>query len=166
MEIIFYILELISIICIFLIIISINPIYTLLYFLISLISISCIFFILGDYFAGSLEIIIYAGAIVILFIFVLMFLDYQDIKLKEKKFFLKKILFLLIVLFSNLIFFIFIFYFLKNTYNKKYIIMNFINIKDIGINLFTQYKIIVELISILLLSGIITVLHIGKTQKQ
>ncbi|QJC38692.1 NADH-quinone oxidoreductase subunit J [Enterobacteriaceae endosymbiont of Donacia fulgens] len=165
MEIIFYILELISIICVFLIIISINPIYALLYFLISLISISCIFFILGDYFAGSLEIIIYTGAIIILFIFVLMFLDYKNIKLEEKKIFLKKILFLLIILFSTLLFFILIFFILKNIYNTKYIIMNFIDIKDIGISLFTKYKIIVELISILLLSGIITVLHIGKTQE-
>ncbi|QJC38273.1 NADH-quinone oxidoreductase subunit J [Enterobacteriaceae endosymbiont of Donacia marginata] len=165
MEIIFYTLELISIIFIFLIIISINPIYSLLYFLISLISISCIFFILGDYFAGSLEIIIYTGAIVILFIFVLMFLDYKNIKLEEEKIFLKKIFFLFIMLFLTLVFFILIFFILKKTYNKKYIFMNFINIKDIGINLFTQYKIIVELISILLLSAIITVFHIGKTQE-
>ncbi|QJC35834.1 NADH-quinone oxidoreductase subunit J family protein [Enterobacteriaceae endosymbiont of Donacia sparganii] len=162
MEIMFYILGCISIIFTFLIIISINPIYTLLYFLISLISISCIFFILGDYFAGALEIIIYAGAIVVLFIFFLMFLNYKNIELEEKKFFLKKILFLIIILFLTLIFLILIFYILSNLYNKKYITTNFISIKDIGINLFTQYKIIVELVSILLLSGIIIVLHIGK----
>ncbi|QJC37462.1 NADH-quinone oxidoreductase subunit J [Enterobacteriaceae endosymbiont of Donacia thalassina] len=163
MEIIFYILGFISIIFTFSIIISINPIYTLLYFLISLISISCIFFILGDYFAGSLEIIIYAGAIVVLFTLVLMVLNYKNIKLEEKKFLLKKILFLIIMFLFTLLFLILIFYILKILYNKKYIIiMNNINIKDIGINLFTQYKIIVELISILLLSGIVTVLHIGK----
>ncbi|QJC34242.1 NADH-quinone oxidoreductase subunit J [Enterobacteriaceae endosymbiont of Donacia cinerea] len=165
MEIIFYILGCISVIFTFLIIISINPIYTLLYFLISLISMSCIFFVLGDYFAGSLEIIIYAGAIVILFIFVLMLLNYKNIELEEKKFLFKKILFLIIILFLTLLFLIFIFYILKNLYNKKYIIMNFINIMDIGVNLFTQYKIIIELISILLLSGIIIVLHIGTIKK-
>ncbi|QJC36648.1 NADH-quinone oxidoreductase subunit J [Enterobacteriaceae endosymbiont of Donacia simplex] len=161
MEIIFYILGGISIIFTFLIIISINPIYTLLYFLISLISMSCIFFILGDYFAGSLEIIIYAGAIVILFIFVLMFLNYKNIELEEKNFLFKKMLFLITIFLINLLFLILIFYILKNLYNQKYIIMNFINIIDIGVNLFTHYKIIIELISILLLSGIIIVLHIG-----
>ncbi|QJC37874.1 NADH-quinone oxidoreductase subunit J [Enterobacteriaceae endosymbiont of Donacia bicoloricornis] len=166
MEIIFYTLEVISIIFIFLMFININPINIILYFLISLISISCIFFILGDYFAGALEIIIYAGAVVILFIFSLMFLDYKNIKLEEKKVLLKKKISLFIILFFTLVFVIFIFFILKNIYSKKYIIMNFINIKDIGINLFTKYKIIVELISILLLSGIITVLHIGKTQEQ
>ncbi|QJC35004.1 NADH-quinone oxidoreductase subunit J family protein [Enterobacteriaceae endosymbiont of Donacia piscatrix] len=165
MKIILYLLELISIIFSFLIIISINPIYTLLYFLLSLISISCIFFLLGNYFAGALEIIIYAGAIIILFIFVLMFLNYKNIKLEENFFFIKKKLFIINILIINFFFCILIFYILKHLYIKKLIIHNFINIQNIGINLFTQYKIIVELMSILLLSGVIIVLHIGNKKK-
>ncbi|QJC36234.1 NADH-quinone oxidoreductase subunit J [Enterobacteriaceae endosymbiont of Donacia cincticornis] len=165
MEIILYLLGFISIIFTFLIIISVNPIYTLLYFLISLISISCIFFLLGNYFAGALEIIIYAGAIIILFIFVLMFLNDKKIELEEKYFFIKKKLFIINILIINCFFLIFIFYILKNLYIQKLIIHNFINIQNIGINLFTQYKIIVELISILLLSGVIIILHIGNRKK-
>ncbi|QJC34646.1 NADH-quinone oxidoreductase subunit J [Enterobacteriaceae endosymbiont of Donacia crassipes] len=165
MEIILYLLGFVSIIFTFLIIISVNPIYTLLYFLISLISISCIFFLLGNYFAGALEIIIYTGSIIILYIFVLMFLNYKNIELEEKFFFYKKKLFLINILIINFFFLILIFYILKHLYTKKLIIHNFINIQNIGINLFTQYKIIVELISILLLSGIIIVLHIGNKRK-
>ncbi|QJC33424.1 NADH-quinone oxidoreductase subunit J family protein [Enterobacteriaceae endosymbiont of Donacia clavipes] len=162
MEKIFYILEFISIIFTCFIIISVNPIYTLIYFLISLISISCMFFLLGDYFAGALEIIIYAGAILILFIFVLMLLNYKKVELEEKYYLFKKLSFLIILIILTLLFLIIVFYIFKNLCDKKYIIYNFVNIKNIGINLFTKYKIIVELISILLLSGVIIVLHIGK----
>ncbi|QJC32212.1 NADH-quinone oxidoreductase subunit J [Enterobacteriaceae endosymbiont of Donacia versicolorea] len=162
MEKIFYILEFISIIFTCFIIISVNPIYTLIYFLISLISISCIFFLLGDYFAGALEIIIYAGAIIILFIFVLMLLNYKKVESEEKYYLIKKLPFIITIIIFTLLFLIITFYIFKNLYNKKYILYNFLDIKNIGINLFTQYKIIIELISILLLSGVIIVLHIGK----
>ncbi|QJC33830.1 NADH-quinone oxidoreductase subunit J [Enterobacteriaceae endosymbiont of Donacia provostii] len=161
MEITLYILGFISIIFSFLVIITINPIYVLINFLISIISISCIFFLLGNYFAGALEIIIYAGAIVVLFIFVLMFLQYKHIELEEKLYFIKKKFFLIKILIINIFFLISIFYILKNLYVKKLILNNFVNIENIGLNLFTQYKIIVELISILLLSGIIIILNIG-----
>ncbi|QJC33015.1 NADH-quinone oxidoreductase subunit J family protein [Enterobacteriaceae endosymbiont of Donacia semicuprea] len=165
MEKIFYILEFISIIFTCFIIISVNPLYTLIYFLVSLISISCMFFLLGDYFAGSLEIIIYAGAIIILFIFVLMLLDYKKIELEEKYYLFKKLSLLIILIILTLLFLITIFYIFKNLCDKRYIIYHFINIKNIGINLFTKYKIIVELISILLLSSVIIVLHIGKQKR-
>ncbi|QJC32612.1 NADH-quinone oxidoreductase subunit J family protein [Enterobacteriaceae endosymbiont of Donacia dentata] len=162
MEKIFYILEFISIIFTCFIIISVNPIYTLIYFLISLISISCIFFLLGDYFAGALEIIIYAGAIIILFIFVLMLLNYKKVELEEKYYLIKKLPLIITIIIFTLLFLIITFYIFKNLYNTKYILYNFLDIKNIGINLFTQYKIIIELISILLLSSVIIVLHIGK----
>ncbi|QJC31793.1 NADH-quinone oxidoreductase subunit J [Enterobacteriaceae endosymbiont of Donacia tomentosa] len=163
METIFYILGAISVISTILIIISINPIYTLLYFLITLITISSIFFILGNYFAGALEIIIYAGAIVILFMFVLMLLNYKNIELEEKKNFLKQPFVLISSIFFTLIFLINIIYMLKKACsNNKYIINDFVTIQNIGINLFTKYRIIVELMSILLLSGIIITLNIGK----
>ena len=43
-----------------------------LYLIISLLAISGVFFSLGAYFAGALEIIVYAGAIMVLFVFVVM----------------------------------------------------------------------------------------------
>ncbi len=52
-----------------------NPVHALLYLIISLLAIAGVFFSLGAYFAGALEIIVYAGAIMVLFVFVVMMLN-------------------------------------------------------------------------------------------
>ncbi|QJC30098.1 NADH-quinone oxidoreductase subunit J [Enterobacteriaceae endosymbiont of Plateumaris sericea] len=161
MEIIFYILGLLSIISTLCVVISINPMYTLVYFLVSLISISGIFFTLGDYFAGALEIIIYAGAIVVLFVFVLMLLNHKQIALEEKKILIKKPIVLISSILLTIVLLFFLIFMIKASCNNKYIFNNIIDINSIGINMFKQYKIIVELISILLLAGLIIVFHIG-----
>ncbi|MCS5950503.1 NADH-quinone oxidoreductase subunit J [Klebsiella pneumoniae subsp. pneumoniae] len=49
--------------------------HALLYLIISLLAIAGVFFSLGAYFAGALEIIVHAGAIMVLFVFVVMMLN-------------------------------------------------------------------------------------------
>lgn len=49
-----------------------NAVHALLYLIVSLLSVAQIFFILGAPFAAALEVIIYAGAIMVLFVFVIM----------------------------------------------------------------------------------------------
>ncbi|HNP03216.1 MAG TPA: NADH-quinone oxidoreductase subunit J, partial [Agitococcus sp.] len=51
-----------------------NPIHALLNLVVSLLAVAMIFFMLGAPFAGALEIIVYAGAIMVLFVFVVMML--------------------------------------------------------------------------------------------
>ncbi len=52
-----------------------NAIHALLYLILSLLSISIIFYISGAPFIAALEVIVYAGAIMVLFIFVVMILN-------------------------------------------------------------------------------------------
>ena len=52
-----------------------NPVHALLYLIVSLLAVSMVFFALGAPFAGALEIIVYAGAIMVLFVFVVMMLN-------------------------------------------------------------------------------------------
>jgi len=52
-----------------------NPVHALLYLVISLLAVAMCFFSLGAPFAGALEIIVYAGAIMVLFVFVVMMLN-------------------------------------------------------------------------------------------
>lgn len=49
-----------------------NAVYALLYLVISLLAVAVIFLLLGAPFAAALEVIIYAGAIMVLFLFVVM----------------------------------------------------------------------------------------------
>ncbi len=62
-----------------------NAIHSLLFLILSLLSISIIFYILGAPFIAALEVIVYAGAIMVLFIFVIMMLNVGMEKETEKK---------------------------------------------------------------------------------
>ncbi len=62
-----------------------NAIHALLYLIISLLSISVVFYILGAPLIAALEVIVYAGAIMVLFIFVVMMLNIGMEEETEKK---------------------------------------------------------------------------------
>jgi NADH-quinone oxidoreductase subunit J len=52
-----------------------HPLHALLYLIVSLLAVAMVFFSLGAPFAGILEVIVYAGAIMVLFVFVVMLLN-------------------------------------------------------------------------------------------
>ena len=52
-----------------------NAIHALIYLIVSLLAVAVIFFLIGAPFAAALEIVIYAGAIMVLFVFVIMMLN-------------------------------------------------------------------------------------------
>ena len=52
-----------------------NAAHALIYLIISLLAVAVIFFLLGAPFAAALEVVIYAGAIMVLFVFVIMMLN-------------------------------------------------------------------------------------------
>ncbi|BAP58321.1 NADH-quinone oxidoreductase subunit J [Candidatus Tachikawaea gelatinosa] len=156
----FYFFAIIAVLSTILTVISVNPIYMLLYFIISLFSISGIFFSLGNNFAGSMEIIIYAGAIMVLFIFVIMLLNLGPLLEKQEKSFLKPQIFIYSIGISLLLFLL-ITYQLASI--KNYVLdKNLIKSQEIGINLFSHYLLMVELISFLLLSSLIVTFHVGR----
>ncbi len=60
-----------------------NAAHALLYLVVSLLSVALVFFTLGAPFAAALEVIIYAGAIMVLFVFVVMMLNPAGGKIAE-----------------------------------------------------------------------------------
>ncbi len=72
---IFYGAAIIAVISTLMVIIEYNPVHALLYLIVSLLSVAVIFFVLGAPFAAALEVIVYAGAIMVLFVFVVMMLN-------------------------------------------------------------------------------------------
>ncbi|CAL4319470.1 NADH-quinone oxidoreductase subunit J [Buchnera aphidicola (Periphyllus testudinaceus)] len=163
MNIFFYIFSLISIISIIFLIFQKNPIYSLLYLIVSFLSFSGIYFSIGALFIGSLETIIYAGAIMVLFIFVIMILNLKVKNMnKKRKFFSKKIFAFSVFLSLFLFFIIFnIFY----EIDDQNIDINFFDIKMIGVILFHKYIWFVEFSSVLLLSALIIVFHLFSNKK-
>ncbi|WP_343154394.1 NADH-quinone oxidoreductase subunit J [Buchnera aphidicola] len=163
MNFVFYIFSCIAIISTFLIITQKNAIYSLLYLIISILSISGVFFSIGAFFAGALEVIIYAGAIIVLFVFVIMTLNLGDKDDRKEKKYLRPIFWVMpsvltLILFLSMTYVIF---FMK----EKNIDFFIINTKIIGMSLFGPYLLLVELASFLLLSALVVVFHIGSEKK-
>ena len=75
MNLLFYISALIAVISTFMVITRTNAVHALLYLIVSLLAVALIFFSLGAPFVAALEVIIYAGAIMVLFVFVVMMLN-------------------------------------------------------------------------------------------
>ncbi|MBK4764896.1 MAG: NADH-quinone oxidoreductase subunit J [Pantoea sp. Brub] len=162
-EIIFYSLGFIATVTAARAITHIKPMHMLFYFISFLLSISGIYFLIGSYFIGALEIIIYAGAITVLFVFVIMMLNIGNVTNKQEKNWLNLLIICISIIISILLLCIII-YSVSNTHDKL-INISIIDSKSIGISLFGHYMIIVELISMLLLASLIVALHIGRIEK-
>ena len=71
----FYIAGVVAVISTIAVVLQTNIVHALLYMVVSLLSVAVIFYVLGAPFAAMLEAIVYAGAIMVLFLFVIMMLN-------------------------------------------------------------------------------------------
>ena len=139
-----------------------NAIHALLYLIVSLLAISVIFYISGAPFIAALEVIVYAGAIMVLFIFVVMMLNIGKEKELEYKRQHAGTWFIPVIL-SVILLGIFI-YSLRSL-DAGTSGSDIMGPKQVGISLFTTYLIGVEIAAILLLAGIVGAYHLGKQKK-
>jgi NADH-quinone oxidoreductase subunit J len=140
-----------------------NAIHALLYLIISLLSISVIFYIIGAPFIAALEVIVYAGAIMVLFIFVIMMLNVGMEEELEKKWLTPQSWILPSVLAAILL--LSLIYALR-TFRYDQISGHNVFPKQVGISLFTTYILAVEIAGILLLAGIVGAYHLGRQKKK
>jgi len=140
-----------------------NAIHSLLYLILSLLAISVVFYLLEAPFIAALEVIIYAGAIMVLFIFVTMMLNIGLERKMEKKWLnpgmwivpsiLAAVLLIdLILTLKNV----------KTTQPDNQVILP----KQVGISLFSTYLLAVEIAAILLMAGVIGAYHLGRQKKK
>lgn len=163
MNIIFYIAATVALVSTILSISGRNAIHALLFLILSLLSISVIFYILGAPFIAALEVIVYAGAIMVLFIFVIMMLNVGLEKEVEKRW-LHPGMWILPSLLALILFVDFIFMIYKIRFQG--VNGQIIAPKEVGISLFSTYLIGVEIAAILLLAGIVGAYHLGRQKKK
>ncbi|WWO95195.1 MAG: NADH-quinone oxidoreductase subunit J [Candidatus Dasytiphilus stammeri] len=137
-----------------------NPMYAVLYLLFLILSIAGVFFSIGAYLAGALEVIIYAGAIMVLFIFILMTLNLVNSIESTLQVMTSSMYILGIIIF--LLFFSIIISFRIHKIPEFYILNGYmIDTKQVGILLFGPYLLLIEFVSLLILGGLIVAFHIG-----
>ena len=74
----FYVSAAVAVIATVLMITRLRAVHSLLYLVVSLLAVAIVFYTLGAPFVAALEVIIYAGAIMVLFVFVMMTLNIGD----------------------------------------------------------------------------------------
>jgi len=158
----FFISALIALISTFMVVIQLNAVHALLYLIVSLLASGFIFFLLGAYFAAVLEVIIYAGAIMVLFVFVIMMLNLGHKTIdQEKSWFTPGIwrgpAILCGLLLAELV------YALSS--GQAGGDMHVVSSKSLGIALFGPYLLTVEAASMLLLAGLVGAYHLGRPLK-
>jgi NADH-quinone oxidoreductase subunit J len=140
-----------------------NAVHALLYLIASLLAVSVIFFILGSPFMAALEVMIYAGAIMVLFVFVIMMLNMGAESAKKENELLKPRMWIgpsiiVIGLFAEVIYMLI---YRKGTPMTQ----GDVPPEAVGKLLFTRYILVVELAAFLLLSGVIGAYHLGQKEK-
>ena len=83
----FYFFSVIAVFAAIMVIASKNTVHSVFYLILDFISISCLFIMIGAEFLGMIMLIVYVGAVAVLFLFVVMMLNvsHQDYKLFDKK---------------------------------------------------------------------------------
>jgi NADH-quinone oxidoreductase subunit J len=135
-----------------------HAIHALLYMVVSLLAIGFIFFTLGAPFAAALEVIINAGAIMVLFVFVIMMLNLGGANLEEN-YLLKPSAWAGPILLTLILALELIYVMLPGT--KGVYRINTVPPKELGMCLFGPYVLGVELASMLLLAGLVGAYHMA-----
>ena len=158
MELTFYIAGAVAVASTVVMLTRLNLVHALLYLIVSLLAVAVDFFVLGAPFAAALEAIVYAGAIMVLFLFVVMMLNIgRHAAETEKQWLTPGIWTGPVILASILI--VEVAYLARSV--SAPLSTGAIAPKQVGIALFGPYLIGVELASMLMLAGLVGAYHLG-----
>ena len=138
-----------------------NAAHALIYLVVSLLSVAVIFFVLGAPFAAALEVVIYAGAIVVLFLFVVMMLNLGNTSVMRESRWLRPGMWVgpAILVSILLITMVYVLSGLPDPGNTG---GEMVGPKAVGNELFRPYLLAVELAGFLLLAALIGAYHLGR----
>ncbi len=131
-----------------------NPVYSALFLILTMFSIAGFYVLLNAPFIAAVHIVVYAGAVMVLFLFVIMLIDFRKDETEKKKGLLLPFLGILLALVLVVQLGIFLFSGFHNGVESTAMV-KVGSTKAIGELLFTKYLFPFEVTSVLLLSAII-----------
>jgi len=163
-EFVFYIIAAVAVFATVRVVTNTNPVHALLYLIVSLLSVAMIFFMLGAPFAGVMEIVVYVGAIMVLFVFVIMMLNLgQAVVVQERKWLKPRVWIGPGIL--SLILLVELLYALSSAGVHPAGAAD-VTAKQVGIALYGPDLLVVELASMLLLAALVAAYHLGRHERQ
>jgi len=155
----FYTAAAVAVISTALVVTQLNAVHALLYLILSLIASAVVFYLMGAYFAALLEVIVYAGAVMVLFLFVVMLLNLGQRTIEQERAWLapgswRGPAVLAGVLLTELLWV----FATGSAVETGHVVSS----KEVGIRLFGPYVLAVELASMLLLAGLVGAYHLAR----
>ncbi len=141
-----------------------NAVHALLYLIVSLLAVADVMFLYGAPFAAALEVIIYAGAIMVLFVYVVVMLNLGSASAERERRWLHPGIWIGPGLLS-LVLLIELGLALGRTEDLG-AATGGVGPKAVGIALFGPYLLAVELASLILTAGLIGAYHLGRRRKE
>jgi NADH-quinone oxidoreductase subunit J len=165
-QLLFYVSGTIAVLASLFVVTNKNAVHALLYLVVSLLALAMCFYLLGAPFAAALQIIVYAGAIMVLFVFAVMIfnINQSDID-REKKWLTWQSWvgpsILAMVLLGEIVFVIL---FQQNwgSGSSSVAQVELVDARAVGSLLFGPYLLAVEIASFLLLAGLVGGYHLAK----
>jgi NADH-quinone oxidoreductase subunit J len=164
MEIAFFAAGAVAVIATVLAITRLVAVHALLYLIVSLLAVAVVFYAMGAPLVAALEVIIYAGAIVVLFVFVVMMMNLgvQDRETERK--WLAGRAWIGPVILSALLLVEMIYLIVRAPVSAT--VSSVSTPKQIGLALYGPYLLGVELASMLLLGALVGACHLGRTRSE
>jgi NADH-quinone oxidoreductase subunit J len=141
------------------VILQTNVVHALIYLVLSLLAVAVVFFSLGAPFVALLEAIVYDGAIMVLFLFVVMMLNLGQTTREQEKAWLPPRVWLIPVVLATVLL-----SGLLSSFPANSIEVTEVGVMEVSGLLFGPYVLAVELASFLLLAGLISAYHLAKSR--
>ena len=165
----FYIISSITVLSCLSVVFSSNPVHSVLFLIFTFFNVSILFLLSNAEFLAMTLIIVYVGAVAVLFLFVVMMLNINEVLIKEG--FLKYFPFgfILITIFLLELFFVFKDITLENASSTKMNISELLNkgntnTESIGMFLYTDFFIVFQISGFLLLVAMIVAIVLAKNE--
>lgn len=159
MELLFYVAATIALLATGLALTRANAAHALIYLIVSLLAVAVVFFLVGAPFAAALEIVIYAGAIMVLFVFVIMMLNVGEEGIARERVWLSGRNWIVPGILAALLLLELILALRHAPATTSGIA---VTPKEVGLALFGPYVLAVEIASMLLLAALVGAYHLGR----
>ena len=166
MELTFYIAATVAVLATIMVITRYNMIHALLYLVVSFLAVAVVFLTMGAPFMADLGVIVYAGAIVVLIIFVIMMLSLTREDVEQEKAWLQPRLWLGPALLSFVLLAELVYLLVIAEMPTSSAAGSYVDAKAVGLSLYGPYILGVQLSGILLMAGIVGAYHLGRQKKK
>jgi NADH-quinone oxidoreductase subunit J len=160
-EVLFYIFSALTLICGFLVVanpFTRNPVTSAMFLVLTIVSMAGLFVLLNAFFLAAVQVMVYAGAVIVLFLFVIMLLDVKEVERQHYNLFGVVLGLLGLLSVGGML----IKAILASGVGKDLHPHMEGTTKDLGMKLFTDYVLPFEIMGVLLLVGMIGVILLSK----